>query len=64
MSFMTKIQSQRLVENTQFSSNASIYVNVSTTESNQLLSSLIPNNYNNVEFELTNLSPKFKNIME
>ncbi len=64
MSFTTKIQSQRLVKNTQFSSNASIYVNVSTTESNQLLSSLIPNNYNNAEFELTNLSPKFKNIME
>jgi hypothetical protein len=37
---------------------SSLYVNVSTSESNHLLSSLIPNNYSNVEIELTNLNPK------
>jgi len=30
-------------------------MDVSTSESNHLLSSPIPNNYNNVEVELTNL---------
>jgi len=33
-------------------------MDVSTSESNHLLSSPIPNNYNNVEVELTNLDPR------
>ncbi len=37
---------------------SNLYVNVSTSESNHLLSSLIPNNYSSVEIELTNLNPK------
>jgi len=37
---------------------SSFYVNVSTSESNHLLSSLMLNNYSSVEIELTNLNPK------
>jgi hypothetical protein len=37
---------------------SSIFVDVSTNESNHLLSSPIPNNYSNVEVELTNLNPR------
>jgi hypothetical protein len=35
-----------------------LYVNVSTSESNHLLSSFIPNSHSNAEIELTNLNPK------
>jgi hypothetical protein len=37
---------------------SNIFVDVSTSESNHLLSFPIPNNYNNVEVELTNLNPR------
>ncbi len=37
---------------------SSLFLNVSTSESNHLLSSLIPNNYNNVEVELTDFDPR------
>jgi hypothetical protein len=37
---------------------SSLSLDVSTSESNHLLSSPIPNNYNNAEVELTNLDPR------
>ncbi|CAM6057671.1 unnamed protein product [Sphagnum tenellum] len=37
---------------------SSLFLNVSTSESNHLLSSPIPNNYSNAEVELTNLDPR------
>jgi hypothetical protein len=37
---------------------SSFSVDVSTSESNHLLSSPIPNNYSNAEVELTNLDPR------
>jgi hypothetical protein len=37
---------------------SSLFLNVSSSESNHLLSSPIPNNYNNAEIELTNLGPR------
>jgi hypothetical protein len=37
---------------------SSLFMDVSTSESNHLLSSPIPNNYNNVEVELINLDPR------
>ncbi len=37
---------------------SSIFVDVSTSESNHLLSSPIANNYSNAEVELTNLDPR------
>ncbi len=37
---------------------SSLFMDVSTSESNHLLSSPIPNNYSNAEVELTNLDPR------
>ncbi len=37
---------------------SNLSVDVSTSESNHLLSSPIPNNYSNAEVELTNLDPR------
>jgi len=37
---------------------SSLFLDVSTSESNHLLSSPIPNNYNNAEVQLTNLDPR------
>jgi hypothetical protein len=37
---------------------SSLFVDVSTSESNHLFSSPIPNNYSNAEVELTNLDPR------
>ncbi len=37
---------------------SNLFLDVSTSESNHLLSSPIPNNYNNAEVELTNLDPR------
>jgi hypothetical protein len=37
---------------------STVFLDVSTSESKHLLSSPIPNNYNNVEVELTNLDPR------
>jgi len=37
---------------------SSLFMDVSTSESNHLLSSPIPNNYSNAEIELTNLDPR------
>jgi hypothetical protein len=37
---------------------SSLFLDVSTSESNHLLSSPKPNNYNNAEVELTNLNPR------
>ncbi len=37
---------------------SSLSLDVSTSESNHLLSSPIPNNYSNAEVELTNLDPR------
>jgi hypothetical protein len=37
---------------------SNVFLDVSTSESNHLLSSPIPNNYNNVEVELTNMDPR------
>jgi hypothetical protein len=47
-----------IIANSSENNVSSLYVNVSTSESNHLLSSLIPNNYSNVEIELTNSNPK------
>ncbi len=37
---------------------SSLFMDVSTSENNHLLSSPIPNNYSNAEVELTNLDPR------
>jgi hypothetical protein len=37
---------------------SSVFLDVSTSESKHLLSSPIPNNYSNVEVELSNLDPR------
>ncbi len=37
---------------------SNLFMDVSTSESNNLLSSPIPNNYSNVEVELTNFNPR------
>ncbi len=37
---------------------SSLFMDASTSESNHLLSSPIPNNYSNAEVELTNLNPR------
>ncbi|CAM6018927.1 unnamed protein product [Sphagnum balticum] len=47
-----------IIANSSENNVSSLYVNVSTSESNHLLSSLIPNNYSNAEIELTNSNPK------
>ncbi|KAH8931619.1 hypothetical protein BDL97_19G032000 [Sphagnum fallax] len=47
-----------IIANSSENNVSSLYVNVSTSESNHLLSSLIPNNYSNVEIELTDSNPK------
>jgi hypothetical protein len=47
-----------IIANSNENNVSSLYVNVSTSESNHLLSSLIPNNYSNAEIELTNSNPK------
>jgi len=53
-----------IIANSSENNVSSLYMNVSTSESNHFLSSLIPNNYSNAEIELTNSNPKLKNIME
>ncbi|CAK9267018.1 unnamed protein product [Sphagnum jensenii] len=47
-----------IIANSSENNVSSLYVNVSTSESNHLLSYFIPNNYSNVEIELTNSNPK------
>ncbi len=47
-----------IIANSSENNVSSLYVNVSTSESNHLLSSFIPNNYSNAEIKLTNSNPK------
>ncbi len=47
-----------ILPNSSQTNVSSLFMDVSTSESNHLLSSAIPNNYSNVEVELTNLGPR------
>jgi hypothetical protein len=47
-----------IISNPSQINSSSLSMDVSTSESNHLLSSPIPNNYSNAEVELTNLDPR------
>ncbi len=47
-----------IIANSSENNVSSLYMNVSTSESNHLPSSFIPNNDSNAEIELTDLNPK------